>query len=197
MDAVTVIDFETTGLEFAKEDRIVEIGAVKWSDHLITGIYDALVNPGRPIPAEVVRVHGITDLMVEHAVTLDVAIPELLDFIGDDIVVMHNVEFDSGFLMAQMRLLGIDRTLNYYDTLPAARKKFLGSPNYRLATLKNFLNLKQLGTMHRALADAYVTLQLYLKLENLWAVDSKSQLERQLRKLTLQREPGARFIIAP
>ncbi|HOW52775.1 MAG TPA: 3'-5' exonuclease [bacterium] len=197
MDAVTVIDFETTGLDFAKEDRIVEIGAVKWRDHTITGIYDALVNPGRPIPAEVTKVHGITDSMVAHAAPLEVAIPELLDFIGDDLVVMHNVEFDSGFLSAQMKLLGIERELQYYDTLPAARKKFLGSPNYRLATLKNFLNLKQLGTMHRALADAYVTLQLYLKLENLWAIDSRSQLEKQLRKLTLQREPGARFIVAP
>jgi len=197
VDAVTVIDFETTGLDFAKEDRIVEIGAVKWRDHTITGIYDALVNPGRPIPAEVTKVHGITDSMVAHAAPLEVAIPELLDFIGDDLVVMHNVEFDSGFLSAQMKLLGIERELQYYDTLPAARKKFLGSPNYRLATLKNFLNLKQLGTMHRALADAYVTLQLYLKLENLWAIDSRSQLEKQLRKLTLQREPGARFIVAP
>lgn len=197
MDAVTVIDFETTGLEFAKEDRIVEIGAVKWRDHSITGIYDALVNPGRPIPAEVTKVHGITDSMVAGAAPLDVAIPELLDFIGDDMVVMHNVEFDSGFLAAQMRLLGIERELQYYDTLPAARKRFLGSPNYRLATLKNFLNLKQLGTMHRALADAYVTLQLYLKLENLWAIDSRSQLEKQLKELTLQREPGARFIVAP
>lgn len=197
MDAVTVIDFETTGLEFAKEDRIVEIGAVKWRDHAIVGIYDALVNPGRPIPAEVVRVHGITDSMVANAAPLDVAIPELLDLIGDDIVVMHNVEFDSGFLSAQMKLLGIERELQYYDTLPAARKKFLGSPNYRLATLKNFLNLKQLGTMHRALADAYVTLQLYLKLENLWAIDSRSQLEKQLKELTLRRAPGARFVTAP
>ncbi|HNT27008.1 MAG TPA: 3'-5' exonuclease [bacterium] len=194
MDAVTVIDFETTGLEFAKEDRIVEIGAVKWRDHRITGIYDALVNPGRPIPAEVVRVHGITDSMVASAAPLDVAVPELLDLIGDDLVVMHNVEFDSGFLKAQMKLLGIERELTYYDTLPAARKRFLGSPNYRLATLKNFLNLKQLGTMHRALADAYVTLQLYLKLENLWAIDSRSQLEKQLRELTQRRAPGARVV---
>jgi len=194
VDAVTVIDFETTGLEFAKEDRIVEIGAVKWRDHRITGIYDALVNPGRPIPAEVVRVHGITDSMVASAAPLDVAVPELLDLIGDDLVVMHNVEFDSGFLKAQMKLLGIERELTYYDTLPAARKRFLGSPNYRLATLKNFLNLKQLGTMHRALADAYVTLQLYLKLENLWAIDSRSQLEKQLRELTQRRAPGARVV---
>ncbi|HSA33540.1 MAG TPA: 3'-5' exonuclease [bacterium] len=196
MDAVTVIDFETTGLDFAKEDRIVEIGAVKWRDHAIVGIYDALVNPGRPIPAEVVRVHGITDSMVASAAPLDVAVPELLDLIGDDLVVMHNVEFDSGFLKAQMGLLGIQRELQYYDTLTAARKRFLGSPNYRLATLKNFLNLKQLGTMHRALADAYVTLQLYLKLENLWAIDSRNQLERQLRELTAKRAPGARVVVA-
>ena len=194
MPAVTVIDFETTGLDFAKEDRIVEIGAVKWRDHAITGIYDALVNPGRPIPAEVTKVHGITDSMVANAATLDVAVPELLDFIGDDMVVMHNVEFDRGFLATQMKLLGIERELACYDTLPAARKKFLGSPNYRLATLKNFLNLKRLGTMHRALADAYVTLQLYLKLENLWAIDSKNRLERQLGELLAKRPAGARSV---
>lgn len=197
MDAVTVIDFETTGLDFVRGDRIVEIGAVKWRDHRITGIYDALVNPGREIPPEVTRVHGITDSMVAGAVPLDVAIPELAGFIGDDLVVMHNVDFDSGFLRMAFAAAGIQRELTYYDTLTAARKRFLGSPNYRLATLKNFLNLKQLGTMHRALADAYVTLQLYLKLENLWAVDSRNQLERQLRELTAQRAPGARFVVAP
>lgn len=195
--AVTVIDFETTGLEVAKGDQIVEIGALKWREQGIFGVYDALINPGRDIPAEVTRVHGITDGMVAAAASPAEAMPELAAFIGDDTVVMHNVDFDSSFLRKALAEAGIEKEFSYYDTLVAARKRYPTAPNYRLSTLKNLLNLAPFGIMHRALSDAFVTLQLYLKLENLWAVDSKNILERHLYDLLARRPTGARFFLLP
>ncbi len=193
--AVTVIDFETTGLDVNKAHRIVEIGALKWRDHELIGVYDALINPERDIPAEVTRVHGITDGMVAHAAAVATVAPELISFIGDDLVVMHNVSFDSGFLERALDEAGIPHAFAYYDTLRAARKRYPTAPNYRLSTLKNLLNLAPFGIMHRALSDAFVTLQLYLKLENLWAVDTKNRLERQLEELLRKRPPEARFFV--
>ncbi len=195
MTAITVIDFETTGLDVNKAHRIVEIGALKWHDHNLVGVYDALINPERDIPAEVTRVHGITDGMVAHAASASVVAPELTSFIGDDLVVMHNVSFDSGFLERALTDAGIAYSFTYYDTLRAARKRYPTAPNYRLSTLKNLLNLAPFGIMHRALSDAFVTLQLYLKLENLWAVDTKNRLERQLEELLRNRPPDSRFLV--
>lgn len=193
----TVIDFETTGLSVKNGDRIIEIGAIKLAGNRITGIFEAFINPGREIPPIVTQITGIVDDMVKDAPDDRAILPELIKFIGSDTVVMHNVEYDSAFLITQTLNLGVEVKYQYYCTLKTARQKFKTSPNFKLATLKNHLRLEPFGTMHRALSDAFVTAQLFLKLEGMYAMDSKTQLQRDMEQLMSIKNPGAVMMIRP
>ena len=93
----TVIDLEMTGL-LAKTDKIIEIGAVRVRNGQVADTYGTLVNPQRAIPEKVQRLTGITDEMAASGIEEDVAVEALLEFIGDDIIVGHNVSFDYSFL---------------------------------------------------------------------------------------------------
>lgn len=86
-----VFDFETTGISVIRDD-IIEISAIRVRDHERTEIFSRLVNPGRPIPPEASRINGITDEMVCGEDGLGVILPEFLDFIGEDILIGHNIQ---------------------------------------------------------------------------------------------------------
>ena len=91
------LDLETTGLS-AQRDRITEIGAVKIRDGRIADRYAQLVNPGVLISPRITQITGITNAMVEHQPAIEDVLEDFIDFLGDDMIIGHNVRFDMGFL---------------------------------------------------------------------------------------------------
>ncbi len=179
---VTVLDFETTGLYPEHGDRVVEIGAIKMQGNKVIGVFDTLVNPGRTQSTRAESITGITNAMIASAPDSCTAFSQFADFLEDDMLVIHNVSFDSRFLERELGLCNISRSYSYYCTLKTARKRIEKSPNYRLSTLKNFLKLHTMGSMHRALSDTFVTAQLYLWMEKQLGVDTVNLMEKQINR---------------
>ncbi len=152
-----VIDLETTGGS-ASSCAITEIGAVKLRGGECLGTYQTLVDPGCAIPPEITVITGITEAMVMRAPRIESVTPSLLEFIGDGVIVGHNVRFDLSFVNATLSHQGRDRLPNRsVDTLALARRLLRSEvPNCRLGTLADRLRLSHQPT-HRALDDALAT----------------------------------------
>jgi DNA polymerase-3 subunit epsilon len=104
-----VFDTETTGLRPESGDRVISLAGVRVRGLQIRDgeAFDALVRPGRAIPAESVEFHGITDAMVADAAAMDAVLPAFLQFVGDAVLVGHEVSFDLRFLEPEARRLGL------------------------------------------------------------------------------------------
>ena len=96
----TVVDLETTGLS-PRTDKIIEIGAVKIKNRKITDRYSTFIDPQEKLSDEIVELTNITDKMLEGQRTIDVVLPEFMDFVGDAVLVAHNASFDTGFVRPQ------------------------------------------------------------------------------------------------
>ncbi len=155
-----VIDFETTGLDPAL-DEVVEFAAVRVEDGEIGLHIASLCKPSRPIPPGATRVHGITDRMVRFAEPFSHFLPTLLDFIGEDTVVGHNLAFDMGFLQAACQKQNIVFAPSQVCTLQMARKLFPQLPSRALAEVAAHLGVNG-TTYHRALGDTMATAQILL-----------------------------------
>jgi DNA polymerase-3 subunit alpha (Gram-positive type) len=146
-------DVETTGLD-SKNERVVEIGAVKFRGETLLATTNWLINPGKTIPKGVIRVHGITDKMVEHKPHARTVLIKFKEFIGDAPLVAHNARFDVGFIAQECRKSRIRIPENHViDSLPISRHSFPMAPAHNLAALSEYLKLKDTGH-HRALADS-------------------------------------------
>jgi ATP-dependent DNA helicase DinG len=158
MNSIVALDIETTGLDPAK-DAIIEIGAVRFSHRRVEAEWSTLINPGRPIPAFVTQLTGITDLMVREAPQIRSVLGELKEFVGGAPVLGHNVRFDISFLRRH-GLLGLNEAIDTYE-LAAVLMPSAG--RYNLAALGHILNIP-LPATHRALEDARVTRGIYQRL---------------------------------
>lgn len=156
-----VYDLETTGTSF-NNDMIVEISAVRVKNHEVVAEYSRLVNPERSIPDYVVSVHGITDDMVKGEPAIREILPEFLDFIGDDVLVGHNIHnFDNRFLYRFCKqYFGKVPDNDYVDTLSLARGIFPDMKHHRLADMIAYYGVELL-TAHRALDDSKMNQQVY------------------------------------
>lgn len=155
-----VLDIETTGGDRGL-DLITEIGAIKVRAGETLGTMSTLVNPGRAIPPTITLLTGITQSMVATAPRIEGVLPSLVEFVGDAVIVGHNVGFDMAFINAAMRRSGRDAFANtVVDTLPIARRMLRDEvPNCKLGTLAEHLRLPHRPT-HRALDDAVATMHL-------------------------------------
>lgn len=98
------LDTETTGFRVYSRDQIVSIAMVELTGLEITGRdYSALINPCRSIPQSSTRIHGITDADVAHCPTLETVIPDVVEFIGDAVIIGHHITFDMRFLNKALR----------------------------------------------------------------------------------------------
>jgi ATP-dependent DNA helicase DinG len=158
MQPIVALDIETTGLD-PEKDAIIEIGAVRFTEHRIEGEYSTLINPGRPIPPFITHLTGITDQMVIRSRPIQAVIHELADFVGDAPILGHNIRFDLSFLRRH-RILGHNETVDTYEMasvlLPSAGRYNLGALAQSLGVL--------LPATHRALDDARATRGLFLRL---------------------------------
>lgn len=162
-----VLDTETTGLDPTDGHRIIEIGCVELMDHLPTGRnYQVYLNPERLIPIEAQRVHGITDEFLADKPFFHAIADELMEFLGDAPLVIHNAGFDLKFLNAEFQRL-TRAPIPYaraIDTIEIAKSKIPGA-RYSLDELcKRFSIDLSSRTKHGALLDAELTARVYLEL---------------------------------
>jgi DNA polymerase-3 subunit epsilon len=152
-----VVDLETTG-GTAADGGITEIGAVKVRGGERVGTFRTFVNPGHSIPLQITRLTGISESMVADAPPPDEVLPTFLDFLGDAVIVGHNVRYDLGYLNAAMERSGRPKLVNrVLDTLRLARRLVRDEvPNCRLGTLAQRFRLPNQPS-HRALDDALAT----------------------------------------
>ena len=156
-----VFDIETTGFS-AVNDRIIEIGAVKVENGMITEKFSEFVNPERPIPFEIEKLTSINDRMVEDAPTISVILPKFMDFCGGSVLVAHNADFDTGFIRHNCEVLGLPYDYTYVDTLGIARSFLEGLKNYKLDTVVEAMGCT-LANHHRAVDDAGATADVFVR----------------------------------
>lgn len=152
-----VFDVETTGGSPA-DCAITEIGAVKYRGGVEVGSFQTLVDPGAPIPPFITVLTGITQVMVFNAPKIDTVLPAFLEFVGDSVLVGHNIRFDISFISADARRLGYPFPANQSVDTVALGRRLLGSEvrNMRLATLASHFR-SPVTPIHRALDDARAT----------------------------------------
>lgn len=155
-----VVDLETTGT--GKDAAITEIGAARVCGGEVVGEFQTLIDPERPIPADISVLTGITPALLRGAPTLPAALPAFLEFSRGAVMVAHNARFDMGFLRRGCDALGYDwRPRQVIDTLALARQIIPRTEvrDYRLGTLAAHVRADTTPT-HRALEDVRATVDL-------------------------------------
>lgn len=184
-----VFDIETTGFS-NQHDKIIEIGAVKVADGVITERFSNFINPQVPIPFEITKLTGITDEMVLDADTVDVVLPKFLEFCEGCILVAHNARFDTGFIAKNAKDIGIDTDFTIVDTVGLARVLLPELHNFKLDTVAKELSVS-LENHHRAVDDAGCTAEIYVKFlkmlkergyERLADIDKNAQIAPEIIK---------------
>jgi len=151
-DEFAVFDIETTGLSAASH-KITEIGAVIVQNGEVKSRYNTFVNPGVPIPANIVELTGITDEMVADAPSIEQVLPEFFEYIGNRMLVAHNASFDTGFIRHAAEECGLEFTNPYLDTVAMSRYMNPDLKNHKLDTLAKHYKLGNFNH-HRACDDA-------------------------------------------
>ncbi len=156
-----VFDIETTGFS-PVTNRIIEIGAVKVEHGEITERFSTFVNPQVPIPFHIEKLTSINDSMVMDADTIEVVLPQFLEFVGDAILVAHNANFDVSFIKENAKRQGIPVDFTYVDTVGIARALLTGQSKYTLDAVAKTLGIS-LENHHRAVDDAECTAEIFVK----------------------------------
>lgn len=148
-----VFDLETTGIN-PRLDSIIEISAIKVLNRQVIDTFSSLVNPERPIPYGATAINGITDEMVEKEPVLKEILPKFIDFIGEHVLVGHNIHsFDMKFIWnATERLYKKTITNDYIDTLQMARQCLPQLSQHKLVDIASYYHINTEGA-HRALND--------------------------------------------
>ena len=156
-----LFDLETTGTS-SNYDKVIEISAVKVQSGVIVDEFSQLVNPGRPIPFAASMVNHITDDMVAEAPEFEEILQAFMDFVGDSILVGHNIHsFDMKFICRDaMRFWGQTVGNDYIDTLPFARVRLRGLRHHTLTSLAEYYGINTDGA-HRALNDCRMNQQIF------------------------------------
>ncbi len=159
-----VFDLETTGIS-CYNDQVVEISAVKVSKGQVVEEFTSLVNPKCPIPYRASMVNGITDEMVKDAPAFDKVLADFLGFIGDHVLVGHNIHtFDMKFIYRDCeKFWGKVPENNYVDTLSLARMCLAELGHYKLTDLSEYYGVSTKGA-HRALNDCRMNQIIYERL---------------------------------
>ena len=160
-DTYVVFDLETTGFSSIK-DKIIEIGAVKVENGVITDKFSTFVNPKVPIPFEITNLTGITDDMVMEAPDIETILPQFLEFVGDAVLVAHNASFDVSFIEQNCRYQDITPDFTSVDTEAMARILLPTLSKFKLNVVANALHIS-LENHHRAVDDAGATAEIFVK----------------------------------
>ena len=162
-----VFDTETTGLNPAGGDRMVEIGCVEMFNRVETGRhFHAYFNPDRAMPSEAEAVHGLSTIFLSDKPRFVEQVERLLEFLGDAPLVAHNASFDFGFLNHELSLCGrpLICTTRMVDTLVIARSRHPGAKHSLDALCTRFGVDRSHRVKHGALLDAQLLAQVYVEL---------------------------------
>ena len=162
-----VLDTETTGLEPRDGHRIIEIGCVELIDKIKTGnTYHVYINPGRDVPQEAFKIHGISDEFLKDKPKFKKIAKDFIKFIEGTNIIAHNASFDMKFINYELRKVQLEIIERRFviDSLKIARNKFPGSPNSLDALCKRFGVDSSRREKHGALLDAELLADVYLEL---------------------------------
>lgn len=162
-----VLDTETTGLDPEAGHRIVELACLELMHHVPTGrSFREYLNPERDMPEEAARIHGLTaDFLADKPRFADV-VEGFLDFLGESPLVIHNAQFDLGFLNAELRRLELPQldSARAVDTVALARRRFPGAQVSLDALCRRFEIDNTARSFHGALLDCELLAEVYLEL---------------------------------
>lgn len=162
----TVIDLETTGLN-PSQDKIIEIGAIKVRNDKIVDRFEALVNPGIEISNFIQKLTGISNQMITDCPDINSVLPQFKSFIGNDILLGHNVTFDINFLYDNyLECFGKPLRNDFIDLLRISRREHKDLPNHKLGTLAGYFNFDY-SKAHRATVDCEITNSIYREYKNI------------------------------
>jgi len=166
MPATVVIDFETTGLSPGQGARATEIAAVRLVDGRIVERYQSLMRTGARVPPFIEQLTGISNRMLERAPLAAQVMREVTDFARGCTLVAHNASFDRSFWQQEQALAGCapPQPADFACTMRLARRLYPEAPNHRLGTLASLHGIEATGRAHRALADAEMAAQLWLRI---------------------------------
>ena len=162
-----ILDTETTGLDPAKGDRIVEVGAVELLNHLPTGrTFHVYINPEPAMPKEAEAVHGLSSTFLRDKPVFASIVQDFMDFLGDDVLIIHNASFDMAFINAELGFLRMPSIPpeRVVDTLHIARQKHPGAANSLDALCRRYGIDNSRRTKHGALLDSELLAEVYLEL---------------------------------
>lgn len=154
-------DTETSG-PYPIGNEIVEIGLVRWEGGREVASFNKLIHPRKPMGEEVIKIHGITNEMVANEPIMKDVIADVLNFIGDSILIAHHAPFDLGFLAWDLERFGyaLPKRTSLCSSL-ISRKLIKGTENHKLQTLVKHLKIDA-GPAHRAESDARACLNVSL-----------------------------------
>lgn len=162
-----ILDTETTGLSPLDGHRIVEIGGVELNNHLPTGrTFHAYLNPERDMPKEAEAIHGLSSSFLRDKPRFKDKLPDFLEFIAEDVLVIHNASFDMSFLNSELAHCDITAIAPHriIDTLLLARKTHPMASNSLDALCRRYGVDNSKRTKHGALLDAELLAEVYLHL---------------------------------
>ncbi len=161
------LDTETTGLSFKDGHKVVEIACVETKDLIPTNkIFHKLINPKRDMPEEAFKIHGFSEEFLSNQATFDQIADEFLNFIRRKKLIIHNANFDLGFLNGELGAIKkelIDKA-STIDSLEVARNKFSGASNSLDSLCKRFNIDISRRTKHNALLDCELLREVYINL---------------------------------
>lgn len=186
-----VFDIETTGLD-SSYDEIIEIGAIKVNNNEIVSEFNSLVKPQNKIDRYITGLTGITNEMVNDAPTIEEILPDFMNYIGNDILIGHNVNFDINFVYDNLYRNKFDVLTNdFIDTMRISRKLLPDLPHHRLIDLAKYFGIDTANN-HRSLKDCEITMNIYEQLKSVAlrkyanVEEFKSSFKKQKRKTTLR-----------
>ena len=182
------LDTETTGLSPESGDRIIEIGCVEIVNRRLTGRrIHFYVNPERRNSIDAYKVHGLSDEFLADKPLFEQVADELIEFLRDAEIIIHNAAFDVGFLDAELRRIGrppfLEHGVRVTDSLTMARDTFPGKSNSLDALCKRFEVNNSARELHGALLDAGLLAEVYLRMtrgQNSLVIDAADVLAADL-----------------
>jgi len=193
-----VLDTETSGLNFKAGDRVIEVGCVELINHVsTTNNLQFYCSTDKIIDEDAIKIHGLTNVFLNKHPPFKDHVKKFLEFIGNDPLIIHNAEFDVGFINNELMMLGIGPLKNkIIDTISLARKKL----NTRIANLDYLCRRFQIDlserSLHGALLDSQLLAEVYLELIGGKQISMDLNITKEIENLVSNNNTEKSYLIS-